>query len=258
VERSTFEPAGASAPPQQDSILGAALDRLAAVYGVPRPGPPDDPLSELIATILSQHTSDANSSRAFAALRERFGSWEAVQRAPVEEIAAAIRCGGLAEVKARTIKAVLDTLAAERGTLSLDFLRELPTDAARRYLTVFPGVGEKTAACVLLFALGRPVVPVDTHVHRVARRLGLVDRRATAAQTEAALERLAPPERAYAAHVLLITHGRRVCRAPTPRCSACVLRDLCPQISLGLPGPPRGWPGEPLSLPSASGGATRR
>jgi endonuclease III len=203
--------------------------RLLALYGhrhipVRRP----DPLDELVATILSQHTSDANSARAFAGLRRAFPEWSAVRAAQLDDVEAAIRCGGLARTKARCIRGLLDTLA-ENGGLSLDCLRDLDTPAARRSLISIPGVGPKTAACVLLFALGRPVMPVDTHVHRVARRLGLAARDASPDAVESALESLIEPDWCLDMHVNLIAHGRRVCLARQPRCGECALADLCDQ-----------------------------
>src|SRR5688572_27439265 len=148
--------------------------RLLAAYGPPPPRQQLDPLAELIATILSQHTSDINTERAFASLLDRFGDFEAVRAAPVEAIEAAIRGGGLARVKAPRIKRVLDQITSQRGSLSLEFLHDLDLDEARAFLTGLDGVGPKTAACVLLFACGKPAIPVDTHVHRVSRRLGLI------------------------------------------------------------------------------------
>jgi endonuclease III len=206
--------------------------RLLDSYGAPPPQAPADPLRELITTMLSQHTSDVNSARAFAALLQRFGSLDAVRRAAVEEIEAAIRSGGLARTKAPRIKRVLEQLHSERGRLDLDFLGELPVSEARRYLTSLGGVGPKTAACVLLFALGKPAIPVDTHVHRVSRRLGLIGPRASAQQAQLLLEAIVPPDQAYNFHVNLIRHGRRTCRAQRPLCTACPLEDICPKVGV--------------------------
>lgn len=191
-----------------------------------------DPLSELIATILSQNTSDVNSGRAYKALRAAFPSWEDVRDAPVEAVAAAIRPGGLADIKAPRIQRILKVITQRQGALNLDFLADLPTAEARHWLLSLEGVGPKTAACVLLFSLGKPVLPVDTHVHRLARRLGLVDEGATPEETERKLEALLPPADLYSFHLNLIAHGRRVCRSQRPLCQQCVLADLCERIGV--------------------------
>lgn len=205
---------------------------LVSTYGEPPPRAQQDPLSELIATILSQNTSDLNSDRAFTALMHRYGTFEAVRAAPVESIEEAIRSGGLARLKSLRIKQVLEQLRRERGELSLDFVCRLPLDEARRYLTGLGGVGPKTAACVLLFSCGRPAIPVDTHVHRVSRRLGLIGPRTSAAQAHADLEAIVPPEQAYSFHVNLVRHGRQICKAPRPRCSVCPLERMCPKVGV--------------------------
>jgi endonuclease III len=206
--------------------------RLLTKYGVPGPYERMDPLSELIATILSQHTSDANSARAFSALMERFGSFEAVRAASVEEIEAAVRSGGLGWVKAQRIKRVLEEIQSTRGKLDLDFLNLMELAEARQYLTGLSGVGPKTAACVLLFACGRPAIPVDTHVHRVSRRLGLIGPRTSAEQAQAELEAIVPPDQAYNFHINLIRHGREICKAPQPRCWECPLDSICPRVGV--------------------------
>jgi endonuclease-3 len=222
-----------SPDPVSRAALAAEVNaRLTRVYGPPPPLEPGDPLEGLVGTILSQHTSDANSERAFAALMARFGGLDGVRGAPIEAIEDAIRLGGLARVKAPRIKRVLEQLEAERGELSLEFLRELDLPTARAYLTGLDGVGPKTAACVLLFDLGMPAIPVDTHVHRVSRRLGLIGRRTGAEAAHAELEAIVPPSQAYEFHVNLIRHGRRICRAPRPRCDLCPLSDLCPKVGV--------------------------
>jgi endonuclease-3 len=189
-----------------------------------------------VLTILSQNTSDVNSGRAFRSLEERFPAWEEVLDAPVDEVTDAIRSGGIANVKARRIQQILAAIEAREGALDLSRLRRMSDHEARAYLLALPGVGPKTAACVLAFSLRRPAFPVDTHVHRVARRLGLVDDKASADATHAALEPVVPPELRYEFHVRLIRHGREVCRPRFPRCSACVLYDLCPSGSLFVAG----------------------
>jgi endonuclease III len=203
--------------------------RLRKQYGPVKLGERLPPLDELIATILSQNTSDRNSDAAFAELRKRFPEWESVRRAPVAQVARAIRTGGLARQKAPRIKAILRQLRARRGELSLDFLHDLPSAEAFRYLRAFAGVGPKTAACVLLFACDKPVLPVDTHVHRVSRRLGLIGPRTSAEKAHEELARLTPPNKVLEFHVQLIRHGRRVCTARDPRCEDCVLLDGCPE-----------------------------
>ena len=179
-------------------------------------------------TILSQHTSDLNSSRAFASLKNRFPTWEQVDRTPSPEIAEAIRSGGLAETKSRTIKRVLADVRDREGSFDLSRLNDLPDEEVNDYLCSLSGVGPKTAACVLLFSMNRPAFPVDTHVHRVAKRLGLVPDKATAEQTHTVLGPRIPPELHYEFHVQLIQHGRSICKAQMPLCSECVLFDLCP------------------------------
>lgn len=188
-----------------------------------------DPLSELIGTILSQNTSDVNTARSMARLREEFPTWKDVRAAPVEEVVDAIRSGGLANTKGPLIQAVLDTLIDRRGDTDLRFLGEMELDEAKAWLTGMNGIGPKTAACVLLFSLGRPAMPVDTHVHRVMRRLGVVPPRTSPEATARALETLIGPDphRVYAVHVETISHGRQVCKAQRPRCETCPLLHLC-------------------------------
>jgi len=185
------------------------------------------PLDTLILTLLSQATNDGNASRAYAELRKRFPRWEDVLRADVDEIEDAIRVGGLGKSKARRIKEILERLENERGELSLDFLKGLSVREVMDYLTSFKGVGCKTAACVALFALGLDAFPVDTHILRVARRLGLVDPKATAEKAQETLSTGAPPGTNLELHLLLIDHGRRVCRARRPRCGVCPLQAVC-------------------------------
>jgi endonuclease-3 len=181
----------------------------------------------LVQTILSQNTTDANSSAAFRALRSRFPTWEQVLDAPVREIEQAIRSAGLSRLKAPRIKAALRRIKSDRGHLSLAFLARLPLGEARDYLQHIDGVGPKTAACVLMFCYNRPALPVDTHVHRVARRLGLIPDGCTAEAAHDLLQQMCPPRLIYPFHVLMVAHGRRTCRARTPQCDACVLADHC-------------------------------
>ena len=189
---------------------------------------PDLPaIDQLIATVLSQHTSDHNSSRAFAALRARFPTWEAVLDAPTQSVADAIRPGGLAELKAVRIQRILSIIREREGAVRLDRLSELDDDQVEDYLLSLPGVGPKTAACVLTFSMGRSAFPVDTHVHRVVRRLGWVPPAASAEDAYRLLRRRVPADIRYDLHVALIVHGRTVCRPAAPRCPECVVRDLC-------------------------------
>ena len=187
-----------------------------------------DPVTELVFTILSQHTSDINAERAERILEERFESWEETAQADVREIEAAIQVSGLARQKAPRIQGTLRRILELRGELYLDFLRELPLAEAKAWLQSLPGVGPKTAAVVLCFSLGMPAMAVDTHVHRVSRRLRLIGPKVTAERAHDLLEGQVAPEEVYAFHVALITHGRRVCKAQRPRCGECVLSERCP------------------------------
>ncbi len=214
----------------------AAYQALLAHYGEPALKERRDPLSELIVTILSQNTADVNTERAWRRLGERFGSWEDVLAAPVDEVAAAIQVAGLSRIKAPRIQAILRGLE-ERGSLSLDFLAAMPAAEARQYLTSLYGVGHKTAACVLLFSLHKPALPVDTHVLRVSQRLGLVPQKASADKANALLEALVPEELYYPFHLLFIQHGRTLCKAQRPLCPSCPLTDRCPYFAtVFLPG----------------------
>jgi endonuclease-3 len=203
-------------------------ERLRAHYGRRSARPSGDPLAELIQTILSQNTSDRNADRAFARLQAAFPDLRQLLEAPVAAIRTAIQPAGLANIKAPRIQAVLAEIQARRGNLDLAFLAEWPVEEAMAWLESLPGIGPKTAACVLLFALGRPAFPVDTHIHRVSRRLGLVEARLNAVQTQRVLTPLVPPGEHFQLHVDLITLGRQVCHARSPRHAACVLRAICP------------------------------
>ena len=186
-----------------------------------------DPLSVLIATILSQNTSDNNSHKAYANLRSKFKNWEEVRRARVKTIADAIRSGGLADIKALRIKHILNQIYKENRNLNLSFLKGWRTDKIKSWLGRFKGVGDKTTACVLLFSLKRPSMPVDTHVLRVSRRLGLVPENLNATKAEVLLEKLIPRGSIYQFHLNLIAHGRMVCKAANPLCRDCVLIGNC-------------------------------
>lgn len=184
-------------------------------------------LDELVLTVLSQHTSDINRDRAFTKLKEHLPTWEQVLEAPVEEVADAIRPGGIAEVKSRRIQAILREIEERHGSLNLDHLNDLPDEQIESYLCSLPGVGPKTAACVLVFSMGRPAFPIDTHVHRIVKRLGWVADSASAERVHRELTPKVPPDIRYDLHVAFIEHGRTVCKPRMPRCSDCVLFDLC-------------------------------
>ncbi|HID88388.1 MAG TPA: hypothetical protein EYH27_02680 [Anaerolineales bacterium] len=201
-------------------------DLLLTEYG-DHPWHPRDPVATLVSAILSQNTNDVNRDRAFERLRARFPTWEAVRDAPLPDLIEAIRPAGLAPTKAPRIQEALRRITEERGEISMDFLSEMGVEEARRWLLSLPGVGPKTAAIVLCFALGKPAFPVDTHVHRVARRLGLIPERASREKAHELLEVVVPREIYYPFHLNLIAHGRAVCHARTPRCEDCVLREEC-------------------------------
>lgn len=192
-----------------------------------------DPLSELIYTVLSQNTSDVNRDRAYERLKKRFPTWERVRDAQVEEIAEAIRPGGLANIKAPRIKDILHTITERRGELSLDFICQMEIEEAKGWLGSLKGVGPKTTACVLLFGCGRPAFPVDTHVYRVSMRLGLISPKASPQEAHKILEDLLSPQDYYAFHLNLIAHGREVCKARGPRCEICVLAPRCDYLPTG-------------------------
>jgi len=185
-------------------------------------------LDELILTVLSQNTSDLNCGRAYRAMRERYSRWQDVLAADPVELVEVLRPGGLANQKAPRIQAILVQLAGSEHGLDLEWLSQLDPAEAMSFLTALPGVGAKTASCVLLFSLGMPVMPVDTHVHRIALRLRLIGPRVSAEAAHPLLTALTPPGRLLEAHLLLIEHGRRTCKARQPRCESCVLLDLCP------------------------------
>jgi endonuclease-3 len=207
--------------------------RLQAVYHAEAPlhgGGSErlSPVSELVLTFLSQSTTDTNSWRGYQALQAKFADWEAMADAPVEEIEAAIRPCGLSRQKAPRIKAMLQQLREEHGHITLDFLADMPPDEALAYLMSFHGVGRKTASCVLLFSLGMPAMPVDTHVLRLARRLALIPEQTGADEAHDLLESLLPEELYLVFHVNMIAHGRQTCFAQHPACERCAISDLCP------------------------------
>jgi endonuclease-3 len=218
-------------PPTRARVL-RVRERLREVYGVPLMRPHGHPLAELVLTVLSQSTNDRNRDVAYLRLRERLPSWEAVMRAPVEEVEEAIRPGGISKVKSARIQAILRAIAESPRDadheLSLDWLRDAPIEEARDYLIALPGVGRKTAACVLLFAYGRRDVPVDTHVSRVGMRLELLQPGAPFERLHEQMLALTPPGEELELHVNLLRHGRRTCYARRPACEECALARMCP------------------------------
>lgn len=220
----------------QSIHLSRIYELLVATYGEPKNEPDYDPLGGLVGTILSQHTSDINSERAYQQLVATFPTWEEVRDASTNEVAEAIRSGGLANIKAPRIQDALLTLTQEQqkqgGTKSLseflsDELAKRNSEEAWRYLRRIPGVGPKTAACVLMFNLDRPVMPVDTHVWRVSRRLGLIGPKVSADQAHEVFAEMVPLEWIYPLHVNLIRHGRQICHAQRPACNVCPLYSEC-------------------------------
>lgn len=209
--------------------LEAVEPLLDEMYGPRRLVRDRDPVSTLVATILSQNTSDTNTARAFHSLRSRFPTWHAVVTAPTHEVIDAIRSGGLANLKAPRIQMALASIHERYGDYDLDALAALPVSVARQELVSLHGVGLKTASCVLLFSLGLPAMPVDTHVHRVTTRIGIIDNGTTADAAHAKLESLIGDDanRVYRLHVELIDHGRTICQSRRPRCEICPLRRNC-------------------------------
>jgi endonuclease-3 len=215
-------------PPTRRRVR-AVRDRLRAVYGIPRMAPHGDALAELVLTVLSQSTNDRNRDVAYLRLRARLATWEAVRDAPLEEVEEAIRPGGISKVKSKRIQSILGVISDDR--LSLEWLHRVPLEDARDYLTSLPGVGRKTAACVLLFAYGLRDVPVDTHVSRVGTRLGLLRAGAPFEELHDQMLALTPPGEELELHVNLLRHGRRTCHARAPACRECALARMCPSRS---------------------------
>lgn len=207
--------------------LAYVIQNLKAVYGVPECEHGLDPLDVLIETILSQSTTNANSHRAFASLKQKFPTWEDVRRARATAIEAAIRSGGLAKQKSVRIKQLLNDIYERRGSLDLSFLHTAPLEDAVAFLASFKGVGPKTVACTLLFACDRPIFPIDTHIFRIARRLALIPERCSDEEAHRLMTAMIPASRYYEVHVNLIRHGRRVCRPQQPACEQCCLVEYC-------------------------------
>jgi endonuclease-3 len=200
---------------------------LEDTYGYPAWRPALPPVDELVSTILSQNTNDGNRDRAFDALTERYSSWEAVRDAPVEDIVQTIRSAGLANQKGPRIQAALRYITETQGEISLDFLADMEVEEAKAWLMQIDGVGPKTAAIILLFSFDRPAFPVDTHIHRVTKRLGLIDPDTTAERAHQELEAIIPPDQYFPAHLNIIRHGREICHARHPRCEECPLTAYC-------------------------------
>ena len=221
--------------PSPREQLAQATALLDDFYGRPVLSPRYPPVDELVFTVLSQNTADVNTERSFAALKARFPDWVAARDASAEQIEEAIALGGLAHTKAPRIKRILEALSAQSGAPDLTVLDGMSDEGAQAYLTGLPGVGPKTAACVLLFSLGRPVMPVDTHVHRLALRLGIIGAKVTAEQAHPLLTELAGAGDAaqiYAVHVDFVRHGRRICHARRPACAECPLAGICPSAGV--------------------------
>jgi len=212
--------------------------RLRFLYGIPTMPPHGHPIAELVLTVLSQSTNDRNRDVAYLRLRERFPAWEQVRDAPLARVEEAIRPGGISKVKSARLQAILRAISEDprerRHELSLDWMGSAPVPDARAYLTALPGVGRKTAACVLLFALGKRDVPVDTHVSRVAGRLSLLPQRAPFEELHDRMLALTPRGAELELHVNLLRHGRRTCHARSPHCQRCALAAMCPSAGLYL------------------------
>lgn len=208
------------------------IELLQSEYGKRPWQPHHDPVGELVQTILSQNTSDKNSRPAFQKLVIAFPSWESILTARSEDIAEPIKSGGLANIKAIRIQQALQDIKNLRGTIDLNFLAEMPLEDAKSWLKTLPGVGDKTAACVLLFALGMPALPVDTHVFRVSTRLHLIPTKTSLDNAHIALEKMVPAQLIYQFHVTMIDHGRKVCTAQRPGCKKCILNKACPSAGI--------------------------
>ncbi len=200
---------------------------LNKAYGKPPPLRKTDPVDELVRTVLSQNTSDVNSLAAFAVLKNRFRAWDALLRAETREIARLIKHGGLANIKAGRIKSILSEIKIREGKISLSRLAKLDVKESFEYLISLKGVGPKTASCVLLFSFGKPVMPVDTHIFRVAKRLGLIGRNTGIEEAHRALSSMVPKRLIYEFHLGIIEHGRSTCKSQTPKCGVCVVYGLC-------------------------------
>lgn len=209
-------------------MISQIISSLEQAYGPRLLEPHGDPLGELVQTILSQNTSDANSRPAYQALRRTFPRWDSILEASIESIAEPIKSGGLAMIKAKRIKEALLEINRQRGELDLCFLKDMPVEKGLDWLKSLKGVGDKTANCVLLFALGKAALPVDTHIFRLSKRLALIPEKCSLEEAHRLLIGIVPVDRLFSFHVLMIEHGRRVCTAQRPRCQSCIIKDICP------------------------------
>ena len=213
---------------RQKVKAGDVMTQLGEAYGPVEWEPRYNPAEELVYTILSQHTSDINSERAFLNLMSVFGTLDAIADASTDDIEEAIKSGGLAKQKSVRIKQVLNIVRSDVGSFDLSFLGEMPLDESKAWLKDLPGVGPKTAAIILCFSLGMPAMPVDTHIYRVSQRLGLIGKKVSADKAHDILEPMISQEDVFAFHMYLIKHGRQICKAQRPRCDECVLAWGCP------------------------------
>ncbi len=204
-----------------------SIEKLREEYGVPEPSGRKDPVVSLIKTILSQNTNDKNRDMAAERLFERIGSPSEILEADLGDIEDAVRPAGLGNTKAKRIKEFLKKLKREEGEITLEHVEEMDVDEAKKYLKSFKGIGPKTAAVTLLFVFGKPLMPVDTHVHRVSKRLGLIDENCSRDRAHDILEEKVPKKRMYEFHINLIKHGRSICSARDPKCEKCSLKQIC-------------------------------
>ncbi len=218
----------------QNSLMSpeTVIEKLSAIYGEFEQTPRYNALDELIFTVLTQHTSDLNAERAFDRLRQKIPTWEEVMAADQREIAAAIFHGGMSNQKSKRIKDILADILERHGELEIEFLREYSLDEARQWLMDLPGVGPKTAAVVMVFALGMPAFPVDTHIHRLSKRLGFIEEKTSADAAHQIMEAMVEPELRFQLHMQLITHGRQICKARRPLCDQCPLSEQCPSSTV--------------------------
>ncbi len=212
---------------REDEQVWWIFQQLRKLYGKKQLKGERDLISILIRTILSQNTNDQNRDRAWLALKEKFPSWQDLLKAPVEQIEKAIQSAGLARQKSRRIKDILKRIKQEQGELDLSFLAQLPNEQAKKYLLSFKGIGDKTASIILLFGLKKPAFPVDTHILRITKRLGIVPENATSHKAHQILEQKVPKQIAYELHLNLIEHGRKICKARKPLCISCPLKQRC-------------------------------